>query len=136
MKPLGRKVIAAVAGVVVIAGVSWLRLKQHRRHLFQIACKDHNAAFQRQLESIERDAHEQLKVGTKGADISRFFADHGMPIFSVSLSEPEIIGILHTTACAPPHCGEGVWIRVRAKVGSTGIITREPTVDTLYVDCP
>jgi hypothetical protein len=79
---------------------------------------------------------DQLKVGTKKADVLRFFANHGMPVGSTSVYESEISGILHTTACAPPHCGEGVWIRVRAKVGSTGIITEVPTVDTLYVGCP
>jgi hypothetical protein len=128
--------IAAVAAIVVIATLSWFGLKQHRRRLYRIACREHNAAFQRQLESIEKDAHEQLKVGTTKGDVSRFFAEHGMPLVSTRGSEPEVSGILHTTACAPPHCGEGVLIRVQAKADSAGTITTEPTVDDLYDDCP
>ena len=135
MKTLGRY-IAAAAAIIAIATLGWFGLKQRRRDLYRHACREHNAAFQRQLEAIKKDAHEQLKVGTKKADVSRFFAEHGVPIGQAVLSAPEATGILQTTACAPPHCGERVSIRVRAKVESTGTITAEPIVDYMYDECP
>jgi hypothetical protein len=111
-----RRYVAAAAAIVVIAGVSWFGLKQHRRHQYQIPCKEHDAAFARQLESIKQQAHEQLKVGTKKADVSRFFAEHGLPLGSTPGSESEAVGMLQTAACAREHCGDGVIIEVRVKV--------------------
>jgi hypothetical protein len=63
-----------------------------------------------------QEAHEQLNVGTKKADVSRFFAEHGLPLGSIPGSESEAIGMLQTTACAPEHRGDGVIIEVRVKV--------------------
>ena len=76
MKTFGIYLVAAAA-IIAIVTLSWFGLKQRRRDLYRHACREHNAAFQRQIESIKKDAHEQLKVGTKKADASRFFAEHG-----------------------------------------------------------
>ena len=74
------------ATIVVIAGVSWLGLKQRKPHRSQIACKERGEALERQLGSIKQDAQERLKIGAKKAEVSWFFAEHGMP-FDISKSE-------------------------------------------------
>jgi hypothetical protein len=74
-----------------------------------------------------------MKSGSKKADLSRFFAEEGM-LFDVSNSEA--FGTLHTTGCAPAHCGDGVLIGVRVKLDPTDTVTEEPTVDTLDDACP
>ena len=126
--------IAAALVIVVIGTVTWFGIKQHRRHLVQIACKEHNAAFKRQLESIKQDAHGQLKIGATGSDVSRFFVEHRMS--PLLLPESERGGILYSSKCPPPYCGEEALIEVRVKVSPAGTVTDEPTVDFGYSDCP
>lgn len=126
--------IAAAAAIVVVATLSWFGLKKHRRHLLQIACKEHNAAFNRQLESIKQDAQVELKIGATNGDVSRFFAEHRMSL--LLLPESERGGILYSTKCPPPYCGEEALIEVRVKMGPAGTVTDEPTVDFGYSDCP
>jgi len=133
MKTGGKSIAAAVA-IVAIAAVSWIGLKQYQRHRDQIACDERDAAFQRQLESIKQDAHRRLKIGAKKDEVFRFFADHGMR--GDSISEAEVMGFLQTTACAPAHCGNGVWVRVQVKLGLSEAVAEEPTVETMYSDCP
>jgi hypothetical protein len=98
-----------------------------------MACKERDAALTRRIESIKRDAHEQLRVGAKKTDISQFFTEHDMAFY---IEESEAFGTLHTNGCAPPHCGDGVLIGVRVKLDLADSVTEEPTVETLYVDCP
>ena len=77
-----------------------------------------NAKWIRQLEMSERqqDAHEQLKIGTKKDDVSRFFTEHGM---SFGILHFEALGTLHTSGCAPQaHCGDEVILQVRVKLES------------------
>jgi hypothetical protein len=128
---------AAVAGtIVVIAGACWLGLKQHERHewrLSRIACEEKDQALNRQIESIRQAAHQHMKIGSKKADVYRFFAEQGIP-FDVSNSEA--FGTLHTTGCAPAHCGDGVLLGVRVKLDQAEIVTEEPTVETMFDDCP
>jgi hypothetical protein len=58
--------------------------------------------FARRVESIEHDAHERLKIGTKKGDVSRFFAENRIPF---TIVEFEAIGTLQTSGCAPLGCG-------------------------------
>ena len=129
MKTL-RRSIPISAAIVVIVGVSWLGLRYFRS---QIDCKKLSAAFARQVENIKEDAHERLKIGTKKADVVRFFAEHSIPF---TISESEARGTLWTSGCAPVGCGsDSALIGVSVKLDSGGAVTEEPTVIGTYTDC-
>jgi hypothetical protein len=90
--------------------------------------------YARGIESLKRDSREQLKIGTKKAEVSRFFAEHSM---SPSLVNSEVFGTIYTVGCAPAiACGtDRALIGVRVKVDSEGTVTDEPVVVNFYVDC-
>ena len=122
--------IAIATAVVVIAVFCSFGLRDYSRH---IACERRGAAFTAQLESIERDAHEQLKIGTKKADAARFFAEHNIP-FDFFASEAR--GTLYTSGCAPFGCGtDSALIGVSVQLSQAGTVTDEPKVVSLYTDC-
>src|SRR5438477_8101612 len=89
-----RRSIPISAAIVVIGGVSWLGLRYFRS---QIDCKKLDAAFARQVENIKEDAHKRLKIGTKKADVARFFAELSI---SLTISGSEARGTLWTSGCA------------------------------------
>jgi hypothetical protein len=125
-----RRSITVAAATVIVAGLSWLGLRQYRS---RIACEERSAAFARQVKSIEQDAHERLNIGTKGDNVSRFFAEHGIPF---TIVESEAIGTLPTSGCAPLGCGkDSALIGVHVKLDRTGTVTGEPSVVGLYTDC-
>jgi hypothetical protein len=129
MKTL-RRIIPMSAAIVVIVGMSWLGLRYFRS---PSDCRKRSAAFARQVENIKEDAHERLKVGTKKADVARFFAEHSIPF---TISESEARGTLRTSGCAPFGCGsDSALIGVRVKLDPAGAVTEEPTVVNLYTDC-
>lgn len=66
MKPMSWSIFAAAA--LVFAGSGCAGMKLH--------CRQRNADITRRIESIKQDAHEQLKLGTKKADVARFYAEH------------------------------------------------------------
>jgi hypothetical protein len=74
-----------------------------------------------------------MKIGSKKADVSRFFAEQGI---GFHFSNSEAVGDLQSTGCAPPHCGDGVIIEVRVKLDQAGTVMEEPTVEMGYDDCP
>jgi hypothetical protein len=120
-----------VAAAIIFVGVGWFGLRQYRRH---IDCQQRNAAFERRIETIKQDAHEQLKIGTRKADVNRFFIGHGIPF---DITRSEAIGTLNTTGgCAPLGCGtDRALIGVRVKIDADGTVTGEPVVIGMYVDC-
>ena len=115
------------AAVVLISGIRWFGVKQHR-------CKQPDAAFARKIEAIKHDAHDELKIGTKQADVARFFAEHSIPL---TIVDSEAIGTLHTFGgCAPLGCGtNSALIGVRVKLDGTGSVAEEPKVVAMYTDC-
>ncbi|HEY2119083.1 MAG TPA: hypothetical protein VGH37_07860 [Candidatus Acidoferrum sp.] len=85
------------------------------------------------VESIKHDANETLLVGAKTGDVSRFFAEHGIPFEVV---ESEAIGTLYTEGCGPLGCGtDRALIGVRVKLDSAGGVTEKPEVVGMYTDC-
>ena len=129
MKTL-RRSIPISAAIVVIMGVMWLGLRYFRS---QTDCKKLSAAFERQVENIKEDAHERLKIGTKKADVVRFFAEHSIPF---TISESEARGTLWTSGCAPVGCGsDSALIGVSVKLDSANAVTEEPTIIGTYTDC-
>jgi len=116
----------AFAAVVVIAGVSWLGLREYH-------CKLRGTAFARQVESIKRDAAEGLKIGTDKTEVTRFFAGHKIPF---EMLESEAFGSLRTSGCAPFGCGtDKAFIGVHVKLDGTGRVTEAPKVFGMYQDC-
>ena len=125
-----KRSIAIAAGIVVIAGVSWLGLAENRK---RNDCKKRSAAFSREIETIKRDAQEQLKIGANKADVARFFAEHDMRYV---ISEFDGSGTLKTAGCAPFFCGsDSALIGVRVKLSAAGTVAAEPIVMNLYTDC-
>jgi hypothetical protein len=84
----------AIAAILVAAGASWFGLSQYRTHA---ACNERGAAFLRQVESIKRDAHERLKIGTTRDELSKFFIEHGILLTIVG---SEATGTLQTSGRA------------------------------------
>ena len=121
------KIAIAVAVIAAVSVVIWSGLKA-------IACNRRNAVFTRKIESFKRESREQLKIGTKKAEVSRFFTEHGM---LPSLLKSEVFGTIYTVGCAPAiACGtDRALIGVRVKVDSEGAVTDEPKVVSLYTDC-
>jgi hypothetical protein len=64
--------VAIVAAIVLVAGISWFGIKQYR-------CKRRNVAFSRRVKTVEQDAYNQLKVGTKKDEVARFYTEHEIP---------------------------------------------------------
>jgi len=121
---------ATTSSIIVVAAVSWFVLKLCRE---QIACNKRGAAFALRVESIERDAHEELSIGAKSDDVSRFFAEHGIPL---QIVEPEAVGTLYTVGCGPLGCGEdSALIGVRVKLDSAGAVAGKPEVVGMYTSC-
>jgi hypothetical protein len=128
-KTLKRR-IAITSSIVVVAALSWFALKLYRD---QIACNKRSAAFALRVESIEHDANKKLSIGTKSGDVSRFFAEHGIPF---QIVESEAIGTLNAVGCGPLGCGtDSALIGVRVKLDSTGAVTEKPMVVGMYTDC-
>ena len=132
MKPLTWGI--TIAATIVVAGSGWFGVKQYH-------CRQRNVAFARRIESIKQDAHNQLKIGTKKADVARFYAAHKIPFEVVSWpfkdGGTEAIGTLYTVGgCAPLGCGtDNALIGVRVKVDADGTVTGEPEVVDMYTDC-
>lgn len=121
-----RRKIASAVAIAVVGGGTWFALKSYR-------CESRSAAFSRQIESIKRDAHDRLKVGTGKADVSRFFAEHRIPF---DFLESEAIGTLRTSGCAPLGCGtDSAIIGVRVKLDGASAVAQEPIVVGMYTDC-
>ena len=132
MKPLRWSITTAVA--IVVVGSGWFGVKQYH-------CQQRNAAFARRIVSIQQDADEQLKIGTKKADVARFYIQHKIPFEVVSWpfedGGSEAIGTLYTIGgCAPLGCGtDRALIGVRVKVNANGTVVGEPEVVNMYADC-
>src|SRR2546428_435713 len=49
-------------------------------------------------ETLKREAHERLRIGTTKDAVSRFFAENGIP---VTFNRDEASGTIYKTGCAP-----------------------------------
>ena len=130
-KIMRRRKLAIFAVLIGIVSISWLGLRQYN-------CRQHNAAFGRQIETIRQDAHAQIRPGTKKSDVVQFFARHNMS-FSISqftTSESFASGFIQTSGCAPLGCGSDVAvINVRVKIDEVGAATEEASVLGIYTNC-
>ena len=89
-----------LALVIVLAGViGWFATKQYR-------CKK-AAGFSRRIEIVEKDAREQVRVGTKKDNNSSFLQEHEIPFEVVRVNDMgfQAIGTLYTIGgCEPLGC--------------------------------
>jgi hypothetical protein len=85
------------------------------------------------VETLQRDARNKLRIGTKKEDVIRFFADNGIP---VTFDYGAASGAVHTLGCAPQGCGtdDGL-LGVLVKVDAEGTVVSEPVVGGIYTDC-
>jgi hypothetical protein len=121
---------AITFSIVVVAVVSCFAVKLC---VAQIACNKRRAAFASRIDSIKRDADEGLSIGKTSADVSRFFAEHGIPL---QIARSEAIGTLYTSGCGPLGCGtDSALIGVRVKLDSAGAVAEKPKVVGMYTDC-
>lgn len=121
---------AITFSIVVVAAVSWFVVKQYRG---QVACNKRGAEFAMQVESIKRAANEKLIIGAKSDDVSRFFAEQGIPFQIVG---SEAFGTLYTIGCGPLGCGtDSAFIGVRVKLDSAGAVSEKPMIVGMYTDC-
>lgn len=116
----------AIIVAIVVVGVTAFGVKRYR-------CGQRNAAFARQVESIKQGARERLRVGTKNADVARFFTERGLhPI----IQESYAYGSIRTSGRAPFGCGtDSAFISVRVKLDEAGAVAEEPHVGGIYTDC-
>jgi hypothetical protein len=115
-----------VAVIVVIASLGLFGLREYR-------CKLRGAAFSYQVESLKRDAAEELKIGTNKSGVTRFFSEHKIPF---AILESEAYGSTQTSGCAPLGCGtNAAFIGVRVKLDGSGTVTEAPKVFGMYQDC-
>jgi hypothetical protein len=97
------------------------------------ACKQRGAAYAARVEKLKRDAHQNLKIGTKKEDVTRFFAENGIPL---SFIEGEATGTIYTTGCAPSGCGsDEALLGLKVKVDKAGTVISEPVVGAIYTNC-
>lgn len=97
------------------------------------ACKQRGDAYSARVETLKREAHEKLRIGTKKDAVVRFFAENGIP---VTFNRDEASGTIQTPGCAPSGCGsDAALLGLRVKVDEAGTVASEPIVGALYTDC-
>jgi hypothetical protein len=124
------RTIAIVATVALLIGMGFFELKAHKR---RTECRQRNAAFGEQIESIKQDARARLKRGTKRDEVRKFFADHNIPFHS---TKSDVSGEIYTSGCAPTGCGsDAALIGIRVELDADGSVRDEPIVVGLYTNC-
>jgi hypothetical protein len=97
------------------------------------ACKQRGAALTAREKALEREAHEDLTIGTRKDAVIRFFAENNIPLTFV---RDEAIGTIYTTGCAPTGCGsDAALLGLKVKVDKEGTVMSEPVVIAMYTDC-
>lgn len=132
MRPLKRAI--TICGAIVFAELCWFGVKHYR-------CHERNVAFDRRIQRITQDAQAELEIGTKKADVTKFYVEHKIPFDVAPWPSQdggfEVIGTLYTIGeCAPLGCGtDQALIGVRVSVDAKGTTTGKPEVVAMYTDC-
>jgi hypothetical protein len=83
------KILSATFIALVLAGATWVGSKQYQKHRRHVDCVERQAAFDRLMESIKQEAHEQIKIGTRKTAVSEFFTKHKMTFVITGLRQAE-----------------------------------------------
>lgn len=111
----GRRVL--FAAIVLIVGASWFGVREYR-------CQVRGATLSLQVETLKREAALELGVGTKKAEVARFFTARNIPF---AILATEAFGTLRTSGCAPLGCGtDSAFIGVKVKLDATGTVSEAP----------
>src|SRR5438128_747853 len=125
-----RKPLPATVGLVIVLLINSVGCLYRYR---SASCKQRGAALYARWETLKREAHEKLKIGTKKDAVIRFFAENGIP---VTFSGHEASGTVYTSGCAPSGCGsDSALVGLRVRVDEAGTVISEPVVGALYTDC-
>ena len=115
------------------AKIEALMREAYDAKLKDCSCKKRGDALEATIDTLTREAHAKLKIGTKKDAIVRFFAESNIP---VEFYGNEASGIISTTGCSPLGCGtDRGYIRLRMDTDEEGTETSEPKVDSMYADC-
>jgi len=101
-------------------------------------CKQRTEAYQARVEQLRKDAHEQLKIGTRQDVVQQFFNTHDLPFDVVRNGDhKEAIGTVYLQGgCAPLGCGsENALIGHRVELGLDGFLIAEPVIGSQFTDC-
>ena len=124
--------VALVFAIIFAGAVGWFGTKHYR-------CKQRNAEFLRRIKIVEKDAREQLKIGTKKDAVARFFKEHEIPFEVARFGDADFqaIGTLQTIGgCAPLGCGtDNALIGVSVNVDADGTVLGEAKVVNMYTNC-
>ena len=124
-----RRVIASIGIAVVPLMISVGCLYRHRN----AACRQRGDALSARVETLQREAHNKLKIGTKKDAVIRFFSENGIP---ATFSSGEASGTTYTSGCAPSGCGsDAALLGLRVKVDEVGAVVSEPIVGAIYTNC-
>jgi hypothetical protein len=124
-----RKVIANIGIAVVPLVISVGCLSNHRN----TGCRQRGDALSARVETLKREAHNKLKIGTKKDTVIRFFSENGLP---ATFNSGEASGTTYTSGCAPSGCGsDAALLGLRVKVDEAGTVVSEPVVGAIYTDC-
>jgi hypothetical protein len=125
-----RKLLPATVGLIIVLLISSVSC-QHRYR--SATCKQRGDAYSARVETLKRESHEKLKIGTRKDAVIRFFAENGIP---VTFSRGEASGTIYTRGCAPLGCGsDAALLGLRVKVDEAGTVVSEPVVGAIYTDC-
>jgi hypothetical protein len=120
------------ASVVLVVPVVMVLVSCDARY-HSTACKQRGVAYAARVEKLKKDAHQNLKIGAKKEDVTRFFAENGIPL---SFFEGEATGTIYTTGCAPSGCGsDDALLGLKVKVDEAGTVISEPVVGAIYTNC-
>jgi hypothetical protein len=103
-------------------------------------CKQRAAEFSAKVELMQREANDSLKVGTRKADVVRFFASENVPLsFDQIGQDRQARGTLFfkgLAECENIACGDdSTLIGVRVGVDADGAVASDPVVAGMYTDC-
>jgi hypothetical protein len=121
-----KAVLASIAMLIVCGLLTGCRYRS-------TACKQRGAAYQARVKSLKQVALEQLKIGTKKADVVRFFAENKFPL---SFDKSEATGTIYTTGCSPFGCGtDEALIGISVDLDEAGNVKSKPVVVGFYMNC-
>lgn len=127
-------IVGACVALIFAGGISayrqfgWIFFRYH-----DAACRQRGSVLASRYETLKRDAHTKLRIGTPREDVVRFFKEEGLPI---SFLRDEYAGTIYLNGCAPPGCGsDAALIGLRVKVDGDGAVAGEPDIGSIYTDC-